>query len=263
MTLRGRIVPLPIWGVGLAAVMMGLMVLPLVSLLLSSSFENIFGAVRHPMFAPALALSLRTTAVSLTIIVVLGTPLAWWLAAADSPSRRMVQTFIDLPIVVPPAVVGVALLQTFSPQGWLGPLLLKVGITVSFTERAVILAQVVVAAPFFIQAGTNAFRKVEPDILIVARSLGASPWAAFRRVAVPIAWPGLTSGASLAGARALGEFGATLLFAGNMTGRTQTLPLAIFTALESDVRLAVVLSLVLVAVGAVVLGLLRLTWWRR
>jgi molybdate transport system permease protein len=129
---------------------------------------------------------------------------------------------------------------------------------VPFTQVAVVLAQVVVAAPFFIQAAASAFRKLDRDTLIVARTLGASPTGAFVRVAVPIALPGLVVGTSLAWARSLGEFGATLLFAGNMTGTTQTMPLAILTALESDVRISVVFSLVLAAMGALLLFSLRI-----
>ena len=192
------------------------------------------------------------------MIVVTGTPLAWWIATSTGRAARVVEVLVDLPIVIPPAVMGVALLQTFGRRGLLGPALSGVGLDVAFTERAVLLAQIVVSAPFFVQAAANAFRRIDVDMLIVARSLGASPNAAFFRVAVPIALPGLVVGASLAWARALGEFGATLLFAGNLTGRTQTMPLAILTALESDVRLAVVFSLVLAGMGTLVLVGLRL-----
>ena len=143
-----------------------------------------------------------------------------------------------------------------------GPLS-RIGIGLPFTQAAVVVAQVVVAAPFYVQAAAAAFREVDEDTLLVARTLGASREVAFARVAWPMAWPGLVAGASLCWARALGEFGATLLFAGNMTGRTQTMPLAIFTALESDVRLAVVFSLMLAAVGAALLVGLRVWGARR
>jgi molybdate transport system permease protein len=133
-----------------------------------------------------------------------------------------------------------------------------VGVEVAFTDRAVLLAQVSVSAPFFVQAAANAFRKVDLDTLIVARTLGASPGVTLSRVAVPVALPGLAVGASLAWARSLGEFGATLLFAGNLRGETQTMPLAIFTALQSDVELAVVFSLILAALAALLLLSLRL-----
>lgn len=240
------------------ATLVGLLFLPLVALTLSASLDDLQTGLAHPLFAPALWLSLRTTLISLAITVVLGTPLAWMLATSSSKLSQAASVVVDLPIVLPPAVVGVALLQTFGSQGLLGPALASVSIQVPFTSAAVVLAQVVVSSPFFVKAAANAFRKVEPDIMIVARTLGASRSEAFMRVAVPIAFPGLVVGASLAWARALGEFGATLLFAGNMTGKTQTMPLAIFSALESDVRLAVVFSIVLAAVGVVLLAGIRL-----
>lgn len=234
-----------------------LLVLPVLALVLSSSPADVRAGLSHPLFASALWLSLRTTLISLACIAVLGTPLAWWLASSASKLARVTAVLIDVPIVIPPAVVGVALLQTFGQRGLLGPALASVNIRVPFTESAVILAQLIVAAPFFVQAASNAFRKVEPDLLIVARTLGASPSTAFFRIAVPIALPGLVVGASLAWARALGEFGATLLFAGNMPGKTQTMPLAIYSALEADVHLAVTFSLALVGISVLLLGGIR------
>ena len=240
-------------------VLVGLLVLPLLALLLSSSVSDIVAGMAHPMFAPALWLSLRTTLTSLLLTIVMGTPLAWWLATSPARLAKITTILVALPIVIPPAVVGVALLQTFGRQGLLGPLLAQAGIAIPFTESAVILSQIVVSAPFFVQAATSGFRKVEPSTVVVARTLGASPPVAFFRVALPMAMPGITAGATLAWARSLGEFGATLLFAGNMSGTTQTMPLAIFAALESDVHLAVVFSLILVAVGAILLlGLHRI-----
>ena len=244
-------------GLVLGGLLAALLALPFVALALSVSFTDLERGLGHPLFAPALGLSLRTTLVSLAITVLTGTPVAWWLSSSSSALVRVVELVVDLPIVIPPAVVGVALLQTFGRLGLLGPVLESVGLTISFSTAAVVLAQVVVAAPFFVHAASNAFRKVDEDTLIVARTLGASAMAAFLRVAVPIALPGLFVGAALAWARALGEFGATLLFAGNLSGTTQTMPLAIFTALESDVRVAVVFSLVLAAIGALLLLLLR------
>ena len=255
----GRASPSPVVSLGVlfGITLVGLLVLPFVALAVSTPLSDLRVGAQDPMFAPALWLSLRTTLTSLSITVVLGTPLAWWLSSSRSRTARVTEVLVDLPIVIPPAVVGVALLETFGRRGLAGPLLDSFGISVPFTSGAVVLAQVVVSSPFFVQAAANAFRKVEPDMLIVARTLGASPVVAFVRVALPIARPGLLVGASLAWARALGEFGATLLFAGNMPGRTQTMPLAIFSALESDVRLAIVFSLVLAAVGVVLLVAIR------
>lgn len=236
-----------------AAALLLLLLVPLLALGTSVTPEEFVSAARSPEFAAALGVSLRTSAVSLALIVVGGTPLAWWLAAGHGRGLRALEVVVDLPIVVPPAVVGVGLLAAFGRSGWLSGL----GPSIAFTEAAVVLAQVVVASPFYVQSATNAFRKVDADLIVVARTLGATPGQAFLRVAVPVAFPGLLAGAALAWARALGEFGATLLFAGNLRGHTQTMPLAIYSALETDVRLAIALSLVLVCVGVVLLCLLR------
>jgi molybdate transport system permease protein len=240
-----------------AAPILALLVLPMLALLVASSPAEVLAGTRSPLFGRALWLSARTTVVSLALVVLAGTPLAWWLATASGRAARVVEAIVDLPIVVPPAVVGIALLEAFGRRGLLGPTLGAVGIQIPFTTLAVVLAQIVVAAPFFVQTAAAAFRRVDADLLIVARTLGQSPRGAFLRVAVPIALPGLIGGAALAWARALGEFGATLLFAGNLPGTTQTMPLAIYMALESDVRVAVALSLVLAAVSVFLLLALR------
>jgi len=250
----------------LAAAMLGLLVLPMAALALSSSPAEIVAGLRHPLFAPALGLSIRTTLMSLAVVVITGTPLAWWLAVAPRRKTRLVEVLVDLPIVVPPAVVGVGLLQTFGRGGLFAPQLEALRLQVPFTTAAVVVAQVVVSAPFFIQSAAAAFRRLDGDLMIVARTLGQSPAGAFFRVAVPVSLPGLIGGAALSWARALGEFGATLLFAGNLSGTTQTMPLAIFTALESDVRAALALSLVLAGTAVLLLSVLRIApgiWSRR
>jgi len=170
---------------------------------------------------------------------------------------RVLETALELPVVLPPAVAGVALLLAFGRRGLLGPALAAAGIGLPFTRAAVVLAESFVAAPFYVQAAIAAFRRIDPDLFLVARTLGASRPRVFFTVAVPLARPGLAGGATMSWARALGEFGATLMFAGNMEGRTQTLPLAIYTALESDVRTAQSLSLVLVAVAFALLLAVR------
>lgn len=238
-------------------VLLVLLVLPFVSLALVSSPSELAAGMTHRLFLPALALSARTTLVSLAIVVAMGTPLAWWLATARSRAARVIETLIDLPIVMPPAVVGIALLTTFGRSGLFGPALEAIGVHLPFTTAAVVLAQIVVSAPFYVQSASSAFREVDPDLVIVARTLGASRSKAFARIAVPIALPGLLAGAALAWARSIGEFGATLLFAGNLPGTTQTMPLAIYGALESDVRAAIALSLVLAAISLVLLLALR------
>jgi molybdate transport system permease protein len=240
-----------------AAVLFVLLLLPLVALAASTSVADLVAAARHPLFRPALWLSLRTSILSQLLAVVAGTPLAWWLAQTTGRLQRVSTTLLHLPIVMPPAVLGVALLQAFGRSSLLGGLLDRVGLGIPFTGAAVVLAQVVVSAPLYVLAASTALRSIDRDLVTVARTLGASPASAFFHVALPLALPGLLSGASLAWARALGEFGATLLFAGNLTGTTQTLPLAIFTALESDVRIAVAVALLLAALAALSLFAVR------
>jgi molybdate transport system permease protein len=239
----------------LAGVLLALLLLPPVALVLGTGPGAFVAGLRHPAVLPAARLSIETTAVALALTVALGTPLAWGLGRG--PRRRWLEVLLELPLVLPPAVVGVALLTALGRRGLLGPALDALGVQIPFTAAAVVLAQVAVSAPLYVQSATTAFRGLDPELLAVARSLGASPARAFFRVALPLALPGLVGGAALAWARALGEFGATLLFAGNLPGRTQTLPLAIYTALESDVRAAQALSLVLLAVAAGLLLVLR------
>jgi molybdate transport system permease protein len=164
-----------------------------------------------------------------------------------------VETLTQLPIVMPPAVAGLSLLLTFGRRGVVGAVAARLGIELSFSTAAVVLAQVFVAAPLFLQAARAAFITVDRNLLFVGRSLGAGPARLFLRVALPLARPGLVAGAAMSWARALGEFGATLMFAGNLPGRSQTLPLAIYTALESDVAAAQALAVLLVVMA---LGLL-------
>lgn len=240
-----------------AAPMLLLIVLPVLALALVSSPADVAAGVRHASFAPALWLSARTSAVSLVVVIVAGTPLSWWLAVAAPRRARVVGTLVDVPVVLPPAVVGLALLSLFGRGGALGPPLSALGVELPFSTAAVVVAQVVVSAPFYVQSAAAAFRGVDRELVLVARTLGASRTRAFLRVVVPLAGPGLLAGAALAWARALGEFGATLLFAGSLPGRTQTMPLAIFAALESDLRVAVALSLVLAAAAVALLLLLR------
>lgn len=232
--------------------------LPIVALVLASTPADLAAGARHPLFLPALALSARTTAVSILVIAVAGTPLAWWLARGTGRLKRAAEVLIDLPIVLPPAVMGIALLQALGPSGLLGPPLAALGLTLPFTSIAVVLAQVAVSAPFYIQGAATAFRAVDEDLLIVARTLGQSQAGAFLRVAVPIALPGMVTAGALSWARALGEFGATLFFAGNLASATQTMPLAIYTALESDSRTAVALALFLAAASTLLLVPLRM-----
>lgn len=231
--------------------------LPVVALVVTTSAAELRDVFQHPMVGEALALSLRTSLQSLVLVVLGGMPLAWTLARSERTWARVLETFVELPIVLPPAVIGVGLLMALGRQGFLGPLLERWGIGIPFTEAAVVVAQVVVSAPFFIQAATAGFRRVDDDLLLVARTLGASRARAFYAVAVPAALPALLAGAALCWTRAVGEFGATLLFAGNLAGRTQTLPLAIFSALEVDVGTARAMALLLGGVAFFTLVVLR------
>ena len=236
-----------------AMLMVGVLAVPLVALVLSTTPADLLDGLRHPIALAALRLSLLTTSVSLALMLLLGTPLAWWMARHPGRLERAVSTLVQLPIVFPPAVSGLALLLAFGRRGLLGPLLERAGWALPFTTAAVVLTELFVAAPFYIQSAAAAFRRLDEDLLWAARSLGAGPARRFFGVALPLSRPGLVTGAALGWARALGEFGATLMFAGNLTGRTQTLPLAIYTALESDLRPAKALSVLLVAVALGVL----------
>lgn len=244
-------------GTLLSALLLLLLTLPMLALALAAEPTDLLAGVQHPLFYPALLTSLQTSSISLLLAVVTGTPLACWLSTTRTSAARLVEMLVDLPIVIPPAVVGVALLLTFGRRGLLGAELEALGVTLPFSPAAVVVAQTVVASPFYVQAAATALSRVDPDLVLVARTLGASPTRAFFSVTLPVALPGLLAGAALCWARALGEFGATLLFAGNLTGTTQTMPLAIYTALESDLRAAVSLSLCLGAMAVVLLLSLR------
>jgi molybdate transport system permease protein len=232
-----------------AGVLLAFLLAPVLALFLSTGLAEALAGLRHPLAVAALGLSLLTTSCSLAVVLLLGTPLAWLLARRTGRLPRAVDTLVQLPIVIPPAVSGLALLLAFGRRGLLGPWLERVGIGLPFTTAAVVLAEVFVSAPFYVLAAAAAFRRLDPALLLVARSLGAGPARTFFRVALPLSVPGLATGAALSWSRALGEFGATLMFAGNLTGRTQTLPLAIYTALETDVRAAKAMALVLVVVA--------------
>ncbi|AKF10850.1 ABC transporter permease [Sandaracinus amylolyticus] len=227
------------------------LVVPLVALVVTTT--DLAAGLASPLVVPALRLSLLTTLASLGIVVVLGIPLAWSLRSARGPVARVVETIVQLPIVVPPAVAGVALLLAFGRRGlvgaWTG--------SPAFTTLAVVMAEVFVAAPFFVQAALGAFRRVDERLIVVARTFGASPLRVLLRISLPLAAPGLLAGAAMSWARALGEFGATLMFAGNLEGVTQTMPLAIYTAMESDLRAAQAMSIVLVAVAAALFVAMR------
>jgi molybdate transport system permease protein len=233
--------------------------LPLVAVFLKVlPQEGVWATLQQPLVTEALRLSLLTSLSSLGLALLFGTPVAYLLARRRFPGVAIVDTLIDLPMVLPPTVAGVALLMTFGRRGLLGAWLDIAGVQISFTSVAVVLAQSFVGAPFYIRAARAGFQSVDQELERVAYTLGHSPLSTFLRVTAPLAFPALLGGAVMAWARALGEFGATIMFAGNMLGRTQTMPLAIYTAMESDLTAALVLSAILVVVSFAVLFSVRL-----
>lgn len=242
--LRARFASLALFGGAGAA--LAFLLLPLVALCVTAPPAELLAGLRHPLVVPALGLSVATSTASLALTVLLGTPLAYGLSRRTGRGVRALESLLQLPVVIPPAVAGVALLLAFGRHGLVGRFLPEGG-ALSFTTAAVVIAQLFVSAPLYVQAALAAFRRVDGELLLCARTLGASREQALWHVALPLAAPGLLGGGAIAFARALGEFGATLMFAGSLPGHTQTLPLAIYAALESDVRAAQALSIVLVA----------------
>ncbi|MGQ0608155.1 MAG: ABC transporter permease [Chloroflexota bacterium] len=212
------------------------------------------GAALDTGIVDALRLSVLTTSASLILTICLGSPLAWLLARRGFPGRRLVEALVDLPIVLPPAVAGLALLLLLGRRGPIG----STGLEVAFTTAAVILAQTFVAAPFYVRAARGAFATIHRDLEDAARIDGGDEWAVFRRVTLPLAAPVLAGGAILAWARALGEFGATIMFAGNISGVTQTLPLAVYAEFQSSLDASVAAAAILVGAAFAVLFGVRL-----
>ena len=193
--------------------------------------------------------------------LLLGVPLAWVLARGAFPGRRLVRALVTVPLVLPPVVGGVALLLVFGRRGLVGEWLdATFGFSLPFSTAGVVVAEAFVAMPFLVISVEGALRGADPRYEEAAATLGASRWTAFRRVTLPLIAPGVAAGAVLCWARALGEFGATITFAGNFPGRTQTMPLAVYLALEQDLDAAIVLSLVLLVVSVVILAALRDRW---
>lgn len=237
-----------------ALLALGLIVLPVIGLILRAPWSRFFQLVTSESARTALELSLRTAAVSTLLCVVLGGPLAVILARGSVPGLRLLRSVVLLPLVLPPVVGGLALLYLLGISGFAGYALdAAFGVRVPFTTAAVILAQTFVAMPFLVVSLEGALRTGGERYEVVAASLGASPWTVFRRVTVPLVLPGLGSGTVLSFARCLGEFGATIAFAGSLQGVTRTLPLEVYLQREVDADGAIALSLVLVVVAIVVI----------
>ncbi|WP_300034306.1 ABC transporter permease [Methanospirillum sp.] len=232
--------------------------LPLLSLLLRITPDEFIAAILKPEVQSAIYLSLLTAAASTVVIVLIGTPLAYLNARVSYRGRDFVETLLDLPIVLPPSVAGLALLVLFGRRGLIGAYLNDVGIAIIFTTFAVVLAQVFVAGPLYIRQAKTAFAMVDQVYESASRTLGASPLITFVKVTIPLAWTGLVSGVILAFARAIGEFGATIMVAGNLPGKTQTMPLAIYGLMQSDLTASIALSLVLISISCIILITIRL-----
>jgi molybdate transport system permease protein len=247
------------------AVLFGLLTLPLIGLLWRTieRFDGVSHATSTTL-RQALRLSLTTTAITLLIVVMLGTPLAYLLGRREFRGKTIVETIIDLPMVLPPAVAGLALLMAFGRRGLVGEYLDRhLGITIGFTTTAVILAQIFVSAPFYIRSARAGFSRYDREVEEAAADLGASPWRVLASVTLPLARPSLGAGAVLAWARALGEFGATIMFAGSIAGKTETMPLAVYGRYEAgDLNTALLLSVILVVCAMLVLLSVRLSGGR-
>lgn len=240
-----------------ALIGLAFLVLPVVGLLVRAPWRALPALLAAPGALAALRLSLLTSTVATVLAVVFGVPLAFLLARVTFPGRRLVRALVTLPLVLPPVVGGVALLLVFGRRGLLGG---PLHLSLAFTTAAVVFAQVFVAMPFLVVAVEGALRAADLRYEEAAATLGASRLTVFRRITLPAVAPGVAAGAVLCWARALGEFGATITFAGNFPGRTQTMPLAVYLALETDPDAAIALSLVLLVVSMVVLVALRGRW---
>lgn len=236
---------------GLAtAVLLAFVLLPVVGLFARVSAAKLAAQLRSKVALDALGVSLRTSLLALVLVIALGTPAAYVLAGRVRKASAVVTTILELPLVLPPPVAGLGLLVAFGRGGLLGGPLRALGVSIPFTQAAVVLALLYVSMPFYVRQAVASFQAVDRELLAASRTLGAGASATFFRVALPLARPGLSAGAALAWARALGEFGATLMFAGSLQGRTQTLPVAIFAELAQDFDVSLAISALLVVVSA-------------
>jgi molybdate transport system permease protein len=241
-----------------SALLVAFIVLPLAGLVLHVEPRAYLAALSTVSARNALRLSLLTTTLALGLTIAFGTPLAYALARGRFPGRRVVDAIVDLPIVVPPAVAGLALLLVFGRNGTLAPVLRALGIQLSFTTAAVVMAQVFVASPFYVRAARGGFTTSDRTLEDASATLGMGPLRTFALVTVPLAAPALVGGIVLSWARALGEFGATIMFAGNLSGVSQTMPLAVYLDLEGgDVAGATALAVTLVAISLAVVIAVR------
>jgi molybdate transport system permease protein len=240
-----------------AMVGLAFLVVPLAGLLVQAPWSSMPGRLLGREVGQALRLSLLCASLATLLCLVLGVPLAWLLARSDLPGRGLLRALVTVPLVLPPVVGGVALLLVLGRRGLVGQYL---GVSLPFTTAGVVVAEAFVAMPFLVISVEGALRATDARYEEAAATLGASRWLTFRRVTLPMIAPGVVAGTVLCWARALGEFGATITFAGNFPGKTTTMPLAVYLALEADPEAAVVLSLVLLLVSVAVLASLRERW---
>jgi molybdate transport system permease protein len=240
-----------------AALLFVLLGLPLIGLVFRVPLGDLLARLRDPLVLEALRLSLLTSTCATLLVTLLGLPVAYLLSTRNFPGKPVVEVLLELPMVLPPTVAGVGLLVAFGRTGLAGRALQALGITLPFTTLGVIVAQAFVAAPFFVAASRAGLSGVDRRYLDAAATLRAAPARAFARVMLPLALPSVFAGVAMSWARALGEFGATITFAGNMPGITQTMPLAVYLALQSDLEAALALSVLLLAASVAVLLTLR------
>ncbi len=234
-----------------------LLVVPLIALLWRALPGWMAGTWQTPLIFSALRLSLLTSTMALFFSILVGTPIAYVLARYRTFSTILLDILIDLPMILPPAVAGIALLVAFGRNGLVGQYLTIFGLEIPFTSTAVVIAQIFVSSPFFIKAAKTGFADVDPRLEQISATLGESTLGTFRRVTLPLARNALVGGAIMSWSRALGEFGATILFAGNFSGTTQTMPLAIYTALQSDLNVALTIGTIMLGTSFALLALLR------
>ena len=235
------------------------LLLPIVAVFLQVPLGDLVSALGSSAALDALRVTAETNAIAMALIVGLGTPAAYWIAGRRGTVRDVVVTLVELPLVLPPAVAGIGLLVAFGRLGLLGGTLEALGVDIAFTKLAVVLAVTFVASPFYLRTAVAAFEAVDPTLPAAARTLGAGPARVFVRVALPLAAGGLGAGAALSFARGLGEFGATIMFAGSLQGVTQTLSLAIYEQFDLDFDVALAISALLIVVSALVLLSVKLT----
>ncbi|MCA9940480.1 MAG: molybdate ABC transporter permease subunit [Anaerolineales bacterium] len=252
----------PRFGWTLSLPLLIFLALPLLALIWRSSPQQVALNLGRVAVQQAIFISLITSTVSTGLVILTGTPVAYLMARRQFRGRRAVDTLIDLPTVLPPAVAGVALLMAFGRRGIAGTFLNTLGLNIAFTPIAVVMAQMFIAAPLYIKSAIVGFSGVEPEMEQAAGLDGASNWRVFWHITVPLSRAALLNGAVLTWARALGEFGATIIFAGNFPGRTQTMPLAIYIGFELELNVALTLSVILLGLSFLVLILARLFWQR-